>query len=144
MEHLSQFIINHMALSAAFIVVLVGIFILEARTAAGPTGSRLTPQLVTQMMNNEMAIVIDIRDGNAFRDGHIIGSINVPLSEWDSHLNKIEKFHDKPVIIVDAAGQKAVAQISKLTKSGFEQVKMLGGGIQAWRSEKLPLVRGKK
>lgn len=144
MEYLSQFIINHPLLCGAFVIVLIALFIVEARTTVGSSSRRLTPQSVTQMINHDMAVVIDIRDHNAFRDGHIIGSINVPINEWDSQQNKLYKFRDKPVIVVDAMGQKAAGQMSKLTKAGFGNVKILGGGIQSWRSEKLPLVRGKK
>ena len=143
MDHLSQFMSHHVLLCLGFALSLLVVFMVEARLAKGGNHA-LTPQGVTQAINREDAVVIDIRDVDAFRDGHIIGSINVPSTQWEAQEKRLEKYKTKPIVIIDAMGQKAQTYQAKLTKSGFEQVKMLTGGINAWRSASLPLVKGSK
>lgn len=144
MDHLSQFVANHWVMCGAFLVVLIAIFYTEARSQGVAGGNRLTPQLVTHAMNRDMAVVVDIREPNGFADGHIINAVNVPMSAWDTQSSKLQKYKAKPVIVVDALGQKAQGYATKLTQAGFENVKILAGGINAWRNAKLPLVKGSK
>lgn len=144
MDHLSQFIGNHVLLCAGFAIVLFLIFFLEARIAGAGVGNRLTPQGVTQAINREEAVVIDIRDASVFRDGHIVGSVNIPMADWNAQERKLEKYKTKPIIIVDAMGQKVQMYRTKLITSGFENVKVLAGGVSAWRAASLPLVKGNK
>ncbi len=144
MEQLSQFVGNHWAMCGGFLILLLAIFYLEARTSGIAGGNRLTPQLVTHMINRDMAVVVDIREPNSFLDAHIIGSLNIPMSSWDVQIKKLQKYKSKPLIVVDAMGQKAQSYAHKLNQAGFENVKILGGGLNAWRNAKLPLVKGDK
>lgn len=144
MDHLGQFITNHWALCGAFVLVLIAIVMVEARIQGGIGGARLTPQTATHLINREGAVVVDIREANAFLDGHIVGAINVPMSNWDVAAKKLQKYRSKPIVIVCNMGQKAQAYANKLKQAGFEQVKILGGGINAWRGAKMPLVKGNK
>ncbi len=144
MDHLSQFVANHWDMCSAFLVALLAIFYLEARTSGLAGGDRLTPQLVTHLMNREMAVVVDLREPNSFLDGHIIGAVNVPISGWDTAVKKLQPHRSKPIIVVDAMGQKAQAYATKLKQAGFENVKILGGGLNAWKNAKLPIVKGNK
>lgn len=144
MDHLSQFVANHWAMCGAFLIVLVAIFYMEARTSGVAGGHRVTPQLATHMMNREMAVVVDVREANSFLDGHIIGAVNIPMSTWDAQSKKLQKFKDKPLIIVDALGQKSQGYATKLRQAGFSNVTILSGGLNAWKNAKLPLVKGKK
>ena len=144
MGNVGHFVSNHWLLCAAFIVVLLAIFYVEARSAGVSSATSLTPPMVTRAINHEQAVIVDIRDANAFRDGHIVGAINVPMSEWETQQNRLQKYKSKPVIIADAMGQKSQAYVSKLSKAGYEGVKFLNGGINGWRNAKLPLVKGSK
>ena len=143
MDHLSQFIGNHALLCGAFAVVLFLVFFIEARIAGGG-GQHLTPQLVTQAINREEAVVVDLRDASVFRDGHIVGSLNIPMADWDVQQKKLEKYKAKPLVLVDAVGQKVQMYKIKLIKAGFTDVRILAGGINAWRAASLPLVKGNK
>ena len=143
MTHVFQFLGNHWLLCGAFLAMLTVILFLEAQ-ASTSNEDKLTPQSATQLINRHDALLIDIRDSSAYRHGHIVNSLNIPSMEWDSQQNKLQKYQGKPIILVDALGQKVQTYVTKLKKSGFTQVKTLAGGINAWRTEKLPLVKGDK
>jgi rhodanese-related sulfurtransferase len=46
-------------------------------------------------------------------------------------------------VLVCQVGQTATTAAKRLRKAGFAQVAVLEGGIQAWQSADLPLVKGR-
>ncbi|CAN5873014.1 hypothetical protein BH11BAC7_BH11BAC7_16410 [soil metagenome] len=77
-----------------------------------------------QLMKNG-AIIIDVRTRAEFQDGHIRGSVNIPLQGLESNLSKIKK--DKPVIICCASGMRSASAKSILKSKGFPEVYNGGG-----------------
>lgn len=140
MHQFFEFLLNHWVLAGLFIIVLILIIIEEARSK-GLGGTGITPQKLTQLINQDQVIIIDIRPTNAFKDGHIINSMNIPQDVIDNELKKLEKKKDKQIVIVDLNGQKSNSVAAKLRKAGFENVFMLIGGINAWKSANMPMVK---
>ena len=139
MEHLSQFIMNHWLLWLAFIGVLLLAFINELITQK-KKAKELTPQSAVAMINNENAVVIDLRDKEAFKSGHIIDSINVTAEDFEQP--KMTKYKNKNIILVCARGLQSPATAAKIRTQGYQPL-VLKGGITAWQSADLPLVKGK-
>ena len=81
MDHLSQFIVNHWLLWLAFIGLLLLTFLNELLTQK-KKAKELLPQSVVDMMNNEDAVVIDLRDKESFKAGHIIDSVNASAEDF--------------------------------------------------------------
>ena len=97
------------------------------------------------LMNNEEAVVIDLRSIDEFQRGHIIGSVNLLPTEIKNHnVGKIEHHKEKPVIIVDVNGVSSTTSAELLTKQGFEKVYVLKDGLTAWAGANLPLVKKHK
>lgn len=127
-------------LVAALVIVLILLMIVEfIRQKQG--AQRLSPQMATQMINHQNALVLDIRPSEAFTTGHIVGSISLPLTELEQKLKKIEKFKSQPIVITCAGGLESPRAAAILTKHGF-QVSLLAGGIRGWKEAELPLVKG--
>lgn len=98
----------------------------------------------TRLINKEDAVVVDLRQRDDFRKGHIAGSINLLPSEIKANnVGELEKHKDKPVIVVDGSGMQCREPANALTKAGFAQVFVLKEGVAGWAGENLPLVRGK-
>ena len=140
MNSVLDFITQHWILIALFALAFIWLIVEEA-AHQGLGGSRQSPQAVTTLMNRENAVVIDLREPSAFGDAHIINSINVPYSRFDSELKKLEKYKNQPIVLVCAVGQNSVKAMNKLKKSGYDKVYVLGGGLGAWKSAGLPLVK---
>jgi rhodanese-related sulfurtransferase len=139
MEQFITFAMQHWLLSVAFLIVLL-LVILEESRGALLGAARLSPQEATRLLNNENAVVVDVRDGTTYNSGHILGAMNVPQSTLENELPQLEKIKDKPLIIVCAAGQESFKVANKLKKLGFK-VQTLAGGLNAWRTSGLPLVK---
>lgn len=142
MEKLSQFINNHWFLVATFVITLIVLFILEALSNKGLRRSnRLTPAQVVQLINNEKAVVIDIRDSKIFEKGHITHAINIPTTELNKSFKEIEQYKQQTLIIVCTMGKKSAYFVNKLYKQGYQKVYMLVGGMGAWINANMPVIK---
>lgn len=103
------------------------------------SGKQLSVHDLTRLVNQDAAVVIDVRDVKDYQDGHIAGAFNIPLAKLDERLVELDKYKAKPVIIVDKMGQQSGAAGKKLRAAGFE-VRRLRGGMGEWRSQSLPVV----
>ncbi|KTD73936.1 rhodanese-like domain-containing protein [Legionella tucsonensis] len=139
MEHLGQFIINHWQLWLALIVILLLIFINELVTQK-KKAKELTPQAAVDLINNENAVVIDLRDKEVFKQGHIIDSINVKSEDFEQQ--KMDKYKNVPLILISTRVFEAQTIASKIRTQGY-QPHILSGGITSWQNAELPLVKGK-
>jgi rhodanese-related sulfurtransferase len=139
MERLLEFAINHPFLVGSFAVLLALFFVLESRRS----GKSVSSQQLTNLMNREEALVLDVRESKEYRDGHITGSRNIPYSKLKDSTKEIESFQDKPVVLVCKMGQHASAAGKILHGAGFKNVLRLSGGITTWKADGLPVVKGK-
>ena len=78
-----------------------------------------------------------------FEKGHIPGSKNVQLGQFDPENKQLAAARALPVVLVCKTGQTAGAGRWAADKAGFERVYVLDGGIGAWQQADLPLVKGR-
>lgn len=135
MQHFFEFALNHLVLAGIFAALLVAYIVVE--TLRG--GRNVSPQQLSLMVNKEKALVIDLRDPNEFKQGHITGSQNIPYSKIADKGHNLPS--DRPVILVCNLGQVAGAAARQLKSQGMAQVYKLDGGISNWKGLSLPLVK---
>ena len=66
------------------------------------------------------AIVVDVRTPSEYKDGHVKGSINLPLQTLKANLNKLKK--DQVIITCCRSGSRSRMAKRMLKTKGFEQV----------------------
>lgn len=120
-------------------VLLVLIYIYTWREKI-KSGRPISAHEVTQLLNKDSAILLDVRDSNEFKAGHIVGAINIPHAKVNTELEKLEAHKSKIIIVADKLGQHAGAVGRTLEKQGFV-VRRLSGGIAEWQAQTLPLVK---
>lgn len=121
---------------SALVVLVIMYFYGESRRA-GPT---LSPQEVINLINNESAVIVDLRDSKDFQAGHIVDAKNIPASKVEARLAELEPHRGKPIILVCKMGQQSTAAGKQLAAKGFEKVFRMSGGMMEWGSSQLPLV----
>lgn len=141
MQQLLEFYGNHPVLGTAWLAFTVLIIISLIKTATSGSKS-LTPLMMTQMVNKQNAVVVDLRAIADFNKGHIPGSMNIPFGKLKDRIKDLEKHKETPIIMVCNAGVQAGNAAMQLRKSGFTEVHKLKGGIQSWTTENLPLAKG--
>ena len=85
-----------------------------------------------------------MRGASDFEKGHIAGSKNVQMTQFDPENKQLAPAKSLPVVMVCKVGQTASFAARRLRKAGFTDVAVLEGGIQAWQAADLPLVKGKR
>jgi len=141
MEQLSEFILNNLLLFAALFVVMVMLIKAELDNQAN-RGSFLSPSMAIRLMNSHSdTLVLDVRTAADFKNGHIKGAKNVPLSDFATSVESLSKDKNKPVLVYCNSGNTVVRAIKLLKKAGFEQVNNLEGGIAAWKEANMPLAK---
>lgn len=137
MDQYLEFAGNHPTLILAFFVVL-GVFIfLEVRRNAGGAKA-IGPSEAVALVNRQNAVVLDIREDAEYRAGHIIDSLNIPLSALSSRVSELDKKKKRPIIAYCRSGARSASACRTLAKHGFETVYNLSGGIAAWQNANLP------
>ncbi len=138
MPRVLEFLANHTILSAIFFV-LAGTLAWTFFGAGG--GRRVEPVQATRLINQENALVIDVRSGNEYAQGHIINAVNEPLGGLARQISKLEKYRDRTIITACRNGQQAASASGILRKNGFQNVFSLSGGVVAWQGASLPLTK---
>ncbi len=67
------------------------------------------------------AVVIDVRSSGEFANGHVKGSVNIPLDKIQGNINKI-KGYKKPIVVCCASGMRSSNAKNLLIKNGLEEV----------------------
>ena len=104
----------------------------------------LSPQLVTQTINRQDGVVVDVRTQADFDKGHIAGAVHLALEKIQKNdLSSLEKRKSKPIIVVCNAGLSASGAANTLLKNGFAEVSILQGGMNTWLQANLPVSKKK-
>jgi len=137
MEEFFNFVSNHPILVGTFVVLLV----LFIRNEMNRGGAVVGVQELVQLVNNENALVVDVRDKAEFDQGHIVDAINIPFASIETRADELNKHKDRPIVIACKMGQHSGAAGTALRKKGFENVSRLRGGVAEWRVQNLPVVK---
>jgi rhodanese-related sulfurtransferase len=71
------------------------------------------------------ALIIDVRTPEEFKNGHIDGSLNIPLDKIGEAMAWLQK--DVPIVVVCASGNRSAHAVMVLKANGFEKVYNGGG-----------------
>ena len=140
MNRFFEYTTNHPYLVAAAAILAVIAVVIEMRLRARGTGSIGTADAVR--LQNTGALLVDVRDSKDYEAGHIIEARHIPAAEIASRAESLKKFKEKPLIVYCDAGATSAGAARQLRASGFNKVVTLSGGLNSWRQENLPLVKG--
>lgn len=93
------------------------------------------------LLSRSKPLVLDVREADEFAAGHIQGAVHVPVGELDARVDEFKKYLEKPVLVHCQKGIRSKGACGILKQKAFTQLYQLEGGIEAWQSAKLPLVR---
>ena len=94
---------------------------------------------VTQLINRQNAIVVDVREPNEYEGGRLPNALHIPLSQLSARGAELGKMTTRPIVAYCTRGQRSRMAGSTLAKLGFADIYHLTGGIRAWKDAGLPL-----
>jgi SulP family sulfate permease len=77
-------------------------------------------------------IVVDIREPREFQRGHIPQAKSIPIFKLISDTSQIPQIRD--VVLVCRSGRRSTRAIYVLNKHGFNNIRILEGGMLAWEN----------
>lgn len=93
------------------------------------------------LINRSHAIVVDVRDAEAFASGHIAEAKSLPLDDLQDRLSELKKYKNKPILVNCQKGISGVKACNILKEAEFKEVHHLKGGLDAWVNAKMPIVK---
>ena len=112
-----------------------------SRFRQGPTLS--IDELHERLSNSDELLLLDVRNVNDYQGdlGHIAGSRNIPLEEFESHLPKLSPYLEKPIALVCTTDRRSKKAARILGSQGFADVHVVIGGMTQWNKEGLSVTR---
>ena len=86
--------------------------------------------------------MIDVGDQQEYAVGHVTGSRSILMASLDGCKDRLD-IEALPLVVVCASGARASRAVGQLRKAGYENAKVLGGGLKAWREASLPVESSK-
>lgn len=90
------------------------------------TVNRITAKELEKTIDFDKTVIFDVRKKSEFLSEHLVGAINIPLNEINSHLAEFPK--DKKFILHCAGGYRSMIAASILKQRGWDNfVDVIGG-----------------
>lgn len=115
-----------LALAAVLSVVL-------AIGAAGCAGTYTTispDEAMERLASSEPVFLLDVRTPEEYAEGHLAGSVLIPVQELGSRLSEIPT--DRTIIVYCRSGNRSADAAGMLAGEGFSDVFNMGEGIRGW------------
>jgi rhodanese-related sulfurtransferase len=92
-----------------------------------------------QLINHKNALVLDVREPDEFKSGHVLNAKNIPLGKLKERIGELERHRGQPIVVVCRTSNRSNSACALLGKLGFGQAYLLRGGVVAWTKSELPL-----
>jgi rhodanese-related sulfurtransferase len=96
-------------------------------------------ELNDRLKNGKRPVVIDVRQPDEYRTGHIVGAKLMPLNKLSSRIKDLPQ--NREIVCVCASGNRSGSAARMLVKAGYQAVNMRGGML-SWRRANLPVKKG--
>jgi rhodanese-related sulfurtransferase len=122
------------------VLLLLGIYVLYTKGIIFANFESVSPKVAYEMIQSDdenNVTILDVRTPEEFKkDGRIAGAKLIPVEQLSQNLEMLKK--SKKILVYCRSGSRSVYASRILEKNGFEPLNM-NGGINGWKSEKLPL-----
>jgi rhodanese-related sulfurtransferase len=98
-----------------------------------------------QIDNKDKILLLDVRTGAEFQAGHMPNAVNMPMKVLQSTLNEDperfkQRYQNHMILSICLSDARATTAARWLQAEGLN-VKVLEGGMSAWRKAALPMVK---
>jgi len=94
----------------------------------------LAPASAKVLVEQQAAVIFDVREAHEFAEEHIAGAQSLPSSALDPKELPV----GKTAILYCGAGRRSCGVAEQLRQAGFDNVATIEGGIVGWKRSGLP------
>jgi molybdopterin/thiamine biosynthesis adenylyltransferase/rhodanese-related sulfurtransferase len=99
-----------------------------------PAVNEISPDELRHLLDvGEPAIVLDVRDGRDFAEGHIPGARSIPINRLAYYLHEFT-WADQ-IVVYDGSGEESQKAVQTLRLANFRKVRTLKGGFIGWTKQ---------
>lgn len=107
---------------------------------------RLVPEVTADEVrrvveSKSRAVVLDVREKEEFRDGHLGGAISVPRGFLEMQVEAHVPDKNTPIVAYCQSGTRSLLAGRILKEMGYTDVRSMGGGFGAWKNGGFPWVQ---
>lgn len=104
--------------------------------------SQISANDVKQSLDNkENVTILDVRTPEEYQEGHLKGSILLPVTEVKEKVTKVLPDKDQKIYVHCRSGARSAKATSEMKKLGYTNVYNMQGGIMAWERLEYPVVK---
>lgn len=109
-----------------FIIILFALVVFITNIGSNEKSAINTPKIssVSDIVQDESIVLIDVRDKEEYESGHIPRSINIPYTEIE---NEVDYDKDKPIAVYCRTGKRSKKAALSLEKMGYTKIYDIGG-----------------
>lgn len=96
-------------------------------------------QVKERLEGRNKPLIVDVRQADEYRQGHIPGSRLIPLGELNRRMHELPM--NREILCVCRSGSRSSRAVRQLLTGGY-QVANLRGGMLAWQREGFPVKKG--
>lgn len=86
------------------------------------------------------AVLLDVRTPGEYQGAHIAEAVNIPLQSIQAGpVQGLPGDKSASIVTICGVGKRSLAAVQLLKAQGYERVRSIRGGMQAWMAERQPL-----
>ncbi|MFC4767205.1 rhodanese-like domain-containing protein [Effusibacillus consociatus] len=89
-------------------------------------------EVFQKLKNPKDHVFLDVREAHEYREGHIKGFKNIPLSQLASRQHEIDR--NKSIILTCRSGMRSRQAAKILRRNGFSRISHLKNGVLGWHT----------
>lgn len=132
-------LIQKIMLALALLAIVGFLPSLIGRLRRGPMMD--VDELKQKIDAKEDVLLLDVRSASDYvgEQGHVDGSLLIPLEDLPSRLSEIENFQEKTVMTICRTDRRSAKAAQILTKNGFADVHVIKQGMTDWNVKGYPI-----
>src|ERR1051326_9024144 len=103
------------------------------RQAKADTEALSLEQVDDMIRRGEKMTLVDVREGEEWRAGHLPGAIHVPRAWLEMQADDKLPDHDAPIVLYCAGGNRSALAARTLRELGYSNLRHMVRGFSGWR-----------
>lgn len=101
------------------------------------------PDQLHALLTVHDTLLIDVREPDEYRQGHIAGAVNIPRGVLEFRVSSEPTLQDvaRPIIVYCKTSGRAALSVLALHSMGFSNVTSVAGGFDAWVAGNHPVAK---
>lgn len=105
--------------------------------------TELPPSEIHNKLTSPNTLLIDVREPDEYRQGHIAGSVNIPRGMLEFKISNEPALQNltRSIIVYCKTSGRAALSVIAMQSMGFQNVLSMAGGFDAWVAEGHPVAK---